>query len=85
MIDEIILIIAVAIIAGVSAYLGAERAINKKRFIVKVDKESEEITLEPVVKAKKVEFVGEATQEQLDEMDKEPVWRRFLRKFPKVK
>lgn len=82
--NHIIIILAILIV-GVSAYIGAERAISKKRFIVKVDKDKEEVMLEPINKSKKAEFMEEATQKQLDEMDKEPAWRRFLNRFAKVK
>lgn len=82
---NILTIIGIALIAGLFAYIGAERAISRKRFIVKVDKEKEEVVLEPITKSSRAEFMEEATEDQLREMDKEPAWRRFLNKFPKVK
>ena len=77
----IILLLAVMFFAS---YWGARVAIERKSWRIKLDQESEEVIIEPVKKAEKVEFIEEPDQETLDELAKEPKWRKFLNKFHKA-
>lgn len=56
---------------------------NKKGFEIKIDKEGEKVSLEPIKKKQKVEFVGEATQKQIEEIERPKGLQRFFNKFAK--
>ena len=81
--NTILLLIAIAILAGAGSYLGARIAISQKRFKIHMDKEKGEAYIEPVSDPKKAEFIEDATAEQLDEMNQEPSLKRFLKGFAK--
>lgn len=82
MITEISLII----IAGLSSFLGAKLAFRNVKFKVQQDL-SQPNTFKIVPDAQKrgkVEFIPDATSDELEEMQKEPKWRQFLNSFKKV-
>lgn len=74
----------IVIVSVVSAsFLGATLAINKKKFIIRADKDNNELILEPINNIQKAEFLEEADQEQLEEMELSPGWRNFFKNFVK--
>ena len=75
----IALIIGVAIGHIISTFIS-----NKRGFEIKIDKQGEKVSLEPIGKPKrKVEFVGEATQEQIEKTERPTRLQRFFNKFAK--
>ena len=78
------LLITIAIFSAAGSYLGARVAIGRKKFVIRFDKEKEQATLEPVnTTPGKAEFVEDAGAAELNEMDQEPSWKRFLKGFAK--
>jgi|TARA_Y100000310_G_C20428193_1_gene690095 hypothetical protein len=70
--------------AGIGSYYGAKKAIEQKKFVIKLDEKKGEATLEPVPKTtSKAEFIEDATAEQLAEMDQLSGWKRFFKRFVK--
>lgn len=68
-------------------YAATTLAINRKKFKIVADKNRDEIRIEPIVESRhqKAEFIEDATQEELDEMEQAPEWKRFLNKFIKIR
>lgn len=82
---NIILIIIAGISIGIGSFVGANLAISRKRFRIRMDDARDEIVLEPKEKAGKAEFLKDATQEELEEMNRSSALRKFLDKFAKPK
>ena len=80
---NILLVILTILGTGVAAYLGANRAISKSIFTIKLNERQNEINLEPVNPTGKVEFLSDATEKELEEMNQEPKLKRFLKGFIK--
>ncbi len=78
------LLITIAILSAAGSYAGAWIAISRKKYIIRLDKEKEQATLEPVnATPGKAEFLEDAGDSELKEMDQEPAWKRFLKGFAK--
>lgn len=78
--------------AFVGAYFGANLALKLWKFKIKYDKEKNEIVVESenklheAIKGKvsdKVEFLSEADQPELEEMEKPKKLKKFMSKFSK--
>lgn len=82
---NIILVIIIGLVSGVCSFVGSNLAISRKRFRIRMDDAQDEIVLEPQKKAGKAEFIGDATQKELDEMNQPSALRKFLDKFAKPK
>lgn len=66
------------LLAGGAAFSGAWLALSKRKFTAKIGKQ-DEIILEPQKKGK-VEFLEEATEQELKEME-QPKLTKFLKQF----
>lgn len=79
------------VFAFFGAYFGANLALSRWKFKLKYDKEKNEIVIETEKKPLKIipkitehaEFLGEATQEELDEMNKPSKLKKFMSRFSK--
>ena len=79
MINIFYFIIGLAIGHIVSTYFS-----NKRGFEIKIDKQGEKVFIEPIKKSKqKVEFIGEATQKQIEEIERPKGLQKFFNKFAK--
>ena len=79
-------IILIGIVAFGASWLGANFALNRRKFIIKVDEKGDkiELTTEPMLaKLQQVVYIPDANQEELEEMAKEPRLKRFLKSFAK--
>lgn len=77
------------IIAFISGYiLGLNQMawyFSKKKFIVRYDEKKKDVVIEPEEQKKgKFEFISEATQQELEEMEKPGSFQRFLKGFKKI-
>ena len=79
MINMLYFITGLAIGHIISTYIS-----NKRGFEIKIDKQGEKVFIEPIKKTKqKVEFVGEATQKQIEEIERPTGLQGFFNKFAK--
>jgi len=79
MINIIAFIVGLAVGHMVSTFLT-----NKRGFEVKIDKEGEKVTVEPIGRPKqKVEFLGEATEDEVKDIERPTGLKRFFSKFAK--
>ena len=80
---EIITAISLIIVCGTMSFLGEKMALRNVKFKVQQDiSQPNTFKIVPDAwKRGKVEFLPDATQEELEEMQKEPAWRKFLNSF----
>ncbi len=83
---ELITTISLIVICGLSSFLGAKLAFRNVKFKIQQDlSQPNTFKIVPELrKGGKVEFIPDATQDELEEMQKEPAWRKFLNSFKKV-
>lgn len=83
---EILTIISLIFVCGLSSFFGAKLAFRNVKWTIREDKTyPNTFKVEPDRKKQgKVEFLPDATQEELEEMQMEPKWRKFLNSFKKI-
>lgn len=83
--NEILLIILIVIASAIGAYIGTRQFISRVSWKIKLNEATEVIEITPLQPKKKAEFIPDLTQQELDELDKEPALKRFFNKFKKPK
>ena len=83
---EIITAISLIIVCGTMSFLGAMFGFKNVKFKIQQDiSQPNTFTITPNTQNKgKVEFFPDATEDELEEMAKEPKWRKFLSGFKKA-
>ena len=72
------------LIGFIIGYGIASLLLARKRFIVNIDKETGNISVEPVKRPKqKMEFIGEPTAQEVEEAERPGVLQNFLGTFRK--
>jgi len=77
--------ISLIILCSLSSFLGARLAFRNVKWTIKEDlSQPNAFKVSPdEQKRGKVEFIPDATSDELEEMQKEPKWRKFLNSFKK--
>ena len=91
---EIIISALIGIVLGLifmvgvafGSYIGTILVFKRTKWIIRLDEAKEQMELQPtIVSEKEASYLPEATEPELREMETEPRWRRFLKKFVKLK